>query len=176
MKDLKKLWRMQGSYFVIAFCLIEAVELLWIRYFSLGRKDVAWSENMVMDEFIWLHILLCCLLATSLFVRYLFAAGKKNQEFLRMLPVRKGSWQLFTTLAGMVLLTCVYAMTFAYYYALCRGKIAGGSAAVGLLFVKGYLLSVVEYHVLILAGVFCQTCFTWIQETYYKKLEGGDEE
>lgn len=176
MSDLKKLWRMQRSYFIASFVVMEGA--VWLGLRMLREGDMTpdlWQSIMESYGFRAIHIALCGLLAVTLFGRTLFAAGRDNREFLSSLPVKRRSWQLFTTLAGILLLVCVYAGGLGMYVWELKGKVTGGLPALVGLFGKGCAFSALEYHALILLGAVCRKCFAWMKGVYYKSLEGADE-
>lgn len=167
---------MQSGYFIASFIVMEGAVWLGLRMLREGFMSLdLWQSLMESYGFRTMHFVLCVLLAVTLFGRSLFAAGRDNREFLAALPVKRRSWQLFTTMAGVLLLLCVYAGGLGMYVWELKGKVTGGVWPLVRLFGKGYVLSVLEYHALILLGAACRKCFAWIQSAYYKSLEGADE-
>ncbi|MBR1692918.1 MAG: hypothetical protein IJ711_09120 [Lachnospiraceae bacterium] len=178
MEDFRKLWRMQGGYFVIAFCIIEGIAMTCLCCFKYHNSIMQWRIDLGSYGFVSMHRVLIVLLIVLLFVRHLFAADKGNQEFICSLPVRRVSWQLFTTLAGIALLLCVYLATF-LVYAQMGGRMdipgAFGISEIGILFLKGFVYSVLEYHGILAAGFLCRLGYAYLQAAYQKTMEGADE-
>lgn len=174
MKDLKKLTRMQGGYFATAFLFLLAMGVFGLYALQYGDNPEAVHRNMMQEGFRELHFLLAQGLLFVLIIRTFFADGRGNREFLQTLPVKKKSWYLFDTFAGVVFILAMHlAMFFIYSW---RIKLAAVQmVSLGKLFLDGMLLSIVEYHGFLLLGHLLEKAVGFFQKRYVKYLEEREE-
>lgn len=174
MKDLKKLTRMQGEYFIIAFLFTVVLCIFGLYAVQYGKTRMEVHENMMSYGFKELHVWLGVALFVILIVRSFFVSGKENREFLQTLPVKKKSWYLFDTISGIVFIFGIYFIMFLVYYIVM--KLDGIKlVSLGKLFLRGMGASVVEYHVILGAGYLLKALYSFCSKSYQNTLEKKEE-
>lgn len=174
MKDLKKLTRMQGEYFVIAFLFVMVTGVFVLYGVQYGDTLTQVHDNIMEYGFMQMHFWLCASLLVVLIVRTFFASGRENMEFLKTLPVKKGSWHIFDTVAGVVFILAVHVAIFLIYFGMMR---LDGTQLVSLgkLFLYSIGASIAEYHVFLIVGYLLRKVWDSFVKKYMKYIEAGEE-
>ncbi|MBQ5674879.1 MAG: hypothetical protein IIV45_07340 [Lachnospiraceae bacterium] len=160
MKDLKKLTRMQGGYFVVAFLFVVAFGLCIFYGVQYG--------------FLQMNSWFVVCLAVLLLVRSLFASGRENREFLATLPVKRKSWYVFDTVAGIVFVLAVYMVMFVAYISMMKLERIE-IVSLGKLMAEGIGFNIVLYQILWFEGYITKCIFQWFGKRYLKHMEKGEE-
>ena len=174
MKDLKKLSRMQGGYFVVAFLFVVALGVFVFSGVQYGETLEQVHAGMMEYGFKQMHSWFAVCLAVVLLVRSLFASGRENKEFLATLPVKRKSWYIFDTVVGVVFVLAIHVVMFvAYVFMMKLGTTE--MVSLGKLMIKGTCFSIVEYQIFWLEGYLTKCLFQWIGKKYLKCMEKGEE-
>ena len=174
MKDLKKLTRMQGGYFVVAFLFVVAFGLCIFYGVQQGETLEQVHHNMMQYGFGQMNNWFGVCLAVLLLVRSLFASGRENREFLATLPVKRKSWYLFDTVAGIVFVLAVYMVMFVAYISMMKLERIE-KVSLGKLMAEGIGFNIVLYQILWFEGYITKCLFQWFGKRYLKHMEKGEE-
>ena len=174
MKDLKKLSRMQGGYFVVAFLFVVAFGLCIFYGVQYGETLEQVHYNMMQYGFLQMNSWFVVCLAVLLLVRSLFASGRENREFLATLPVKRKSWYVFDTVAGIVFVLAVYMVMFVAYISMMKLERIE-IVSLGKLMAEGIGFNIVLYQILWFEGYITKCIFQWFGKRYLKHMEKGEE-
>lgn len=174
MKDLKKLTRMQGGYFVVAFLFVVAFGLCIFYGVQYGETLEQVHYNMMQYGFLQMNSWFVVCLAVLLLVRSLFASGRENREFLATLPVKRKSWYVFDTVAGIVFVLAVYMVMFVAYISMMKLERIE-IVSLGKLMAEGIGFNIVLYQILWFEGYITKCIFQWFGKRYLKHMEKGEE-
>lgn len=174
MKDLKKLTRMQGGYFGVAFLFVVAFGLCIFYGVQYGETLEQVHYNMMQYGFWQMNNWFAVCLAVLLLVRSLFASGRENREFLATLPVKRKSWYLFDTVAGIVFVVAVYGVMFVAYLSMMKLE-QTEIVSLGKLMVKGICFSIAMYQILWFEGYITKCFFQWFGKRCLKHMEKGEQ-
>ena len=174
MKDLKKLTRMQGGYFVVAFLFVVAFGLCIFYGVQYGETLEQVHYNMMQYGFLQMNSWFVVCLAVLLLVRSLFASGRENREFLATLPVKRKRWYVFDTVAGIVFVLAVYMVMFVAYISMMKLERIE-IVSLGKLMAEGIGFNIVLYQILWFEGYITKCIFQWFGKRYLKHMEKGEE-
>lgn len=173
MRDLKKLTRMQGGYFGVAFLFVVAFGVCIFYGVQYGETLEQVHYNMMQYGFWQMNNWFAVCLAVLLLVRSLFASGRENREFLATLPVKRKSWYLFDTVAGIVFVVAVYVVMFVAYLSMMKLE-QTEVVSLGKLMTEGICFNIVLYQIFWFEGYLTKCVFQWIGKRYLKYMEKGE--